>query len=289
MSSVLMRNKRNLYDLEGDKWRNDKRQIICSGKFKNINDNFKNYEEIFSGDKESNSYKILKKLQVLCPKTELKEIQKLLKQNKDDLISVMNILKEKNEKEERESTKRKTRKSHKNVSALRARIREKFLKIKMSRENEISETSINHAQFKNEDSTNYSNNSSKSEEIRSESNDVQKITRKETSRDWQGLINKILSCRREEEVKEIIQNLATECDKDKNQADRLRAENYILKMGILQRKELTAQDIRKRIELEAREKNLECENFRLRHNQAQMESNIGSMWHMSQFGRRPGL
>ena len=107
--------------------------------------------------------------------------------------------------------------------------------------------------------------------------------------DWQEVVAKLKSCQNDLDLYQTVGNLKQMFDKQKSKEKRLKAENYILKMGIKQRKENTKDEIRERIILEKQVQFLETENFGMRQsNSLQTHSHLGG-WQQSEFDGRPGF
>ena len=107
--------------------------------------------------------------------------------------------------------------------------------------------------------------------------------------EWQEVVAKLKSCQNDQDLYQTVGNLKHIFDKQKSKEKRLKAENYILKMGIKQRKENTKDEIRERIILEKQVQFLEAENFGMRQsNSLQTHSHLGG-WQQSDFDGRPGF
>jgi hypothetical protein len=234
----------------------------------------------FNGENENTE--VLSRLQIVYPETDISEIEQLLKENKNDFISVMNILKDKNLELKKLAKKEQVKK---NVAETREKLRQKFLLRKQK--HEIDKNS-------KIDQTPYlilSNRNKKSDDensqIQTEGLENPKSSRiVPQKKNWDLILENILGCNSPDQVKTIIMRLSNEYEKESHAITRYKAENYILKKGILQRKDITTNEIRKRMQLEERVKQLEHENYALRNIQSSNENCWKNNWQNDHFGKQ---
>ena len=280
MSSLMLRTKRNFQAYNTDLQEHHRISGCNMSLLKNEIESF-NFNEN-NLDIENENVEILNKLQILYPETNILEIKNLLFDNKNDIISVMNILKEKNYLNKRKKKKEEVKK---NVAETRARLKQKFMQRKKNMQN-IKNTN-NESNLQN----NLDNQEKKSEDnlkIQTECSELV-IPNKQIQtpkKDWNVLIQEILNCKSPIEVQNLIKTFSVECEKELQLVTRYKAENYILKKGILQRKEITKEEIRKRMQLEEKVRQLENENYVLRNLQKSNENNWKNNWQNNHFAKQ---
>lgn len=276
----MMRTKRNLKGYNSNLKDQQKLSGFHISCLRNEIDSLNFNQNNFNGENENTE--VLNRLQIVYPETNILEIEQLLKENKNDFISVMNILKDKNLEIKKLAKKEQIKK---NVAETREKLRQKFLLRKQK--NEIDKTS-------KLDQTPYSILSDQNKKIDDDSSKIQtecsenpKSSRiVSQKKNWSLILENILRCKTPDQVKTIIMGLSNEYEKEFQAITRYKAENYILKKGILQRKDITANEIRKRMQFEERVKQLEYENYALRNIQSSNENCWKNNWQNDHFGKQ---
>ena len=211
---------------------------------------------------------LMEKLQVFDTSTSIEEINKLLQENQGDFISVMNILKEKNSKMNLMQ-----RKKSKNVlkgNLLKEKILKKLRKRKTKERRE--DTNKEEIEIKLENSPHVMDKSSPKSSYDSEVN--QKV-----------MTDRILTCHSKEDVEDIVHEIADGYNNIVKQLKRSKSENYILMMGIQQRRDITRKEIKKRIEVEKELKETQLKLGQLIQSQNQLQQSFNGGWMQNHFGR----
>ena len=120
-------------------------------------------------------------------------------------------------------------------------------------------------------------------------NNNKEVIRQENNRKIQEVTDGLLQCKDPLQVHQVMESVAKERFKDKTDILRLSAENYILKMGIVQRKKLSEQEIRNRVEADKKLEDSKIENFWLREKINQLEKQSNTQWQTHNFGGTEGF
>lgn len=276
----MMRTKRNLKGYNSNLKDQQKLSGFHISCLRNEIDSLNFNQNNFNGENENTE--VLNRLQIVYPETDISEIEQLLKENKNDFISVMNILKDKNLELKKLAKKEQIKK---NVAETREKLRQKFLlrkqKHEIDKNSKLDQTPYLILANRNKKADDDSS------QIQTECLDHPKPSKIiSQKKDWDLILENILRCNSPDQVKTIIMRLSNEYEKEFHAIIRYKAENYILKKGILQRKDITTNEIRKRMQLEERVKQLENENYALRNIQSSNENCWKNNWQNDHFGKQ---
>jgi hypothetical protein len=250
MSALTLRKKRNLGNCLTNSTLNPRtHKFNLEGGSKGLESPW-NVEE-FAQEQMENGHQITKieideliqQLQVFDQSASREEITRLLRQNQGDSISVMNILKEKSQRKQK--LKMRARKRTFRGKELGQQILER-IKQKKSREKVMS-MNMNKPITTLEESPSISTE----KRVKSPIQDSEKLV------NFQFILNKFLQCKNQEDLAVVVQEVSQSMNEDKKKMKKLKSENYILKMGIRQRKEIFHEEVRNRIILEEKLKETE--------------------------------
>jgi hypothetical protein len=208
---------------------------------------------------------VIQKLKVFDPSSSTEEITKLLNDNQGDFVSVMNILKEK-------SSKRRLVKRLKERKIIRGNmLKEKILEKLRARK------------FKGK-SLNKEENQIKIENV---SDSVEKPTPKcsDSEVNTKVMAERIMMCKSKEDVQNVVMEIAEGFNNTVKQLKRSKSENYILMMGIEQRRKITQNEIKKRVEVEQKLKETQLRLGQLVQSQNYLQQSFNGGWRSDHFGR----
>lgn len=219
-----------------------------------------------------NHSELIKKLQVFDSSVSTKEITHLLEQNQGDFISVMNILKEKSQRKKslKQTQKKKILRGNELKQKILERLRQKKSKKKIPEESPSKSMACI---------------------VESPTESVEKSTKKlsqpepEKVVDPQELVSKFMKCNSELDVKQLVSEICQDMNDNISKLKRAQCENYVLKMGIIQRREITQNEIKKRVETEYKLKELEEMAARLAYENRNLQQSSNSMWMKDHFGK----
>lgn len=222
-------------------------------------------------------------IKMAFPEKRESEIKALLEANNNDLLSVFDILKAKKEGRNKNLGRgrvcREKKVSGKRCQSVLRRLRENRAK-KRARDLERGICVVK------EETESGEGIQIESEKMGEKQN---KNEEPEVQLDWREVFERIRGIRTDEELIEQIGGLKQVFDKKDTKKKRLKIENYILRKGILQRKEMTKKSISENVKLKEYVKFLENENLLLRQgNTLQTQSLLGGCF-QDQFGGRPGF
>lgn len=269
MSALTLRKKRNLGNCITNSTLNPKRQHLLADYSRG---GFEGEVELFAREQMENGIhlgkidqkELLSRLQVFDSSASEEEIRRLLRENQNDFVSVMNILKEKSDRKSKQKRERKMLFG----GQLKDRITAK-LKEKRKPKNEPLSKPLDFEESPSESP----------EQVQKRQSLLEK------SINSQALVERILMCSSNEDVQEIAMEIAQEYNDTIRKLKRCHSENYILKMGICQRRAITQQEIKKRVEVEKKLKETENEVERLVQSQNQLQQSWNGGWMQNHFGR----
>ena len=208
---------------------------------------------------------MIQKLKVFDSSASTEEINKLLNDNEGDLVSVMNILKEKNSK------RRLAKRNHGKKLIKGSELRQKILHKIRARKSKAKETRKEDHQITIENNT---ETSEKPTPKLSESEVNTKV-----------MVDRILMCKSKEDVQNIAMEIAEGFNSTVKQLKRSKSENYILMMGIEQRRKITQNEIKKRLEVEHKLKETRLRLGHLIQSQNYLQQSFNDGWRSTHFGR----
>lgn len=201
-------------------------------------------------------------LQVFDSTSTVEDIKRLLENNHGDFVSVMNILKEKNIY--KQNMIKRNKKIMSTGNTLKQKIYEK-LRLKKEKEKET---------FEERECISEEKTFPRLQQIPVEP-DVNK----------EELINRIMICNSKEDVQQVVAEFAQGYNNTVKKLKTSNLENFILKMGICQRRKITQEEIKKRLEVEGKLRDTKLKLDRLVQSQDQLQQSINLEWMQNHFGK----
>jgi hypothetical protein len=211
---------------------------------------------------------LIKRLQVFDSSSSLEEIKKLLEENQGDFVSVMNILKEKNLKKNRTKNLQKKKILRGNLlrEKILKRLREKRMKGKK-------------AEVKHEKNQLNIENESESVEKRVSKPQVNDEINKNV------MVDRIMMCKSKEDVQNVVMEIAEGFNNIVKKLKHSKSESFILRMGIKQRRDITREEIKKRVEVEKKLEDTKLQLDHLIQSQNYLQQSLNGGWMQNHFGR----
>lgn len=206
---------------------------------------------------------LINKLQVFDSTLPPEKIRALLDANRGDFVSVMNILKEKASRRTRSSKNRS--RLHLRGSLLKSRI---IGRLENSRAERLSaDASISKAHASSQAGSSSPEKYAKQPPIE---------TRLEPG--VEALVDRVMACKSAHDVQTIAHRIAWDFNQTLRKLERSQSENYILKMGICQRKHITDQEIRRRVQIQQQLADTRIELARLKRSQKRLQHSLREDW-----------
>lgn len=270
MSALTLRKKRNLGNCLTNSTLNPKTlRFGLEGQNKGLEStwNVEDYsrEQMENGHQitKIETHELIQRLKIFDSTASDEEINRLLIENQGDSISVMNILKEKSKQNKKLKN---PRKKIFHGKQLRQQILEKL------KQKKLKEKTFNMSS--NRPITTIEESPSESVEKRTNfrSHETEKSVK------FESLLNRFLQCKHTEDLKALVKEITDTVNKELKEQKRLKSENYILKMGIRQRKILFDKEVKKKVRIENELKEKINEVNYLRQKENNMQHSFNTIW-----------
>ena len=221
---------------------------------------------------------LIAKLQVFDSASSAEQIRGLLEANRGDFVSVMNILKENS-----------SRRTRSNKMAKKAQLRGRLLRQKI-----LDKLRGSQARHVGQEAETVKDHADSPDGSISPEKHVAKATGLGRSRDCSSsppkvdsreLVERIMACESKLDVQSLVGRITRDFNRTLHKLRRSQSENYILKMGICQRREITQREIRKRLETQQQLTDTRIELERLVQSQSRLQQSLQGDWMQGGFGR----